>query len=327
MRAVVQDVYGPPEVLRLAEIERPVPGRGQVLLKVHAAAVDAGVWHLVTGRPYLLRLAGFGVRAPRRRVPGLDAAGTVVAVGPDAGGLRPGDEVYGNCHGSFAEYACADVSRLAPRPPGLDWAEAAAVPVSGCTALQALRDRGRLAAGRSVLVIGAGGGVGTFAVQLAAAAGAHVTAVCSGAKADLVRSLGAEHVIDHTREDPLAGDRRYDLVLDIAGNRPLRRLRRVLTGRGTLVIVGGEEGGDWIGGNDRQLRALLLSPFVRQRLTTLASTTRSADLRELSELIGTGRVRPVIDRVLPLAEAAEGVRLLHAGVVRGKIAIRVSEPD
>ncbi|MGW4891630.1 NAD(P)-dependent alcohol dehydrogenase [Kitasatospora sp. NPDC004240] len=325
MKAIVQDVYGPPEVLRLGEVDRPVPGRGEVLLRVRAAAVDAGVWHLMAGLPYAIRLAGFGVRAPKNPVRGLDVAGTVEAVGPEVTGLRPGDEVYGSADGSFAEYARARADRLAPKPAGLDWEQAAAVPVSGCTALQALRDRGRVAAGQRVLVIGAGGGVGTFAVQLAKAFDARVTAVCSGGKAERVRAIGADEVIDHTREDPLAAAGRYDLILDIAGNRPLGRLRRALTVRGTLVIVGGEAGGRMLGGNDRQLRALLLSPFLRRRLTTLAATQRRADLLRLGELIEAGSVRPVIDRVLPLAEVPEAVRLLRAGQVCGKIAIRIGD--
>ncbi|MGW6917750.1 NAD(P)-dependent alcohol dehydrogenase [Kitasatospora sp. NPDC054939] len=323
MKAIVQDVYGPPEVLRLDEIDRPEPGRGEVLVRVRAAGVDAGVWHLMAGLPYLLRFAGFGVRAPKQRVRGLDVAGVVEAVGPEVQDLRPGDEVYGSADGSFAEYAVAKAARLAPKPRTLDWEQAAVVPVSGCTALLALRDSGRVRAGQRVLVIGAGGGVGTFAVQLAKAFGAHVTGVCSPGKVELVRGIGADEVLDYTREDPVDGSRRYDLILDIAGNRTLRGLRRALTERGTLVIVGGEAGGAWIGGNDRQLRALLLSPFVRHRLTTLAATERQADLRQLTELIEAGSVRPVVDRVLPLAEVPEAVRLLRAGRVAGKIAVRV----
>ncbi|MEV0415532.1 NAD(P)-dependent alcohol dehydrogenase [Streptomyces sp. NPDC050448] len=323
MRAIVQDVYGPPDVLRLEEIEQPVPEPGEVLLRVQAAGLDQGVWHLMTGTPYAIRAAGFGLRAPGQRVRGLDVAGRVEAVGAGVGRFRPGDEVYGTCTGSFAEYACAKEDELAPRPARLTPEEAAVVTTSACTALQALRT-GRLETGQRVLVIGASGGVGTYAVQLAKALGAaHVTGVCSAPKTDLVRSLGADAVMDYTREDPTDGARRYDLVLDIAGNRPLRRLRRALTPRGTLVIVGGETDGRWIGGHDRQLRALLLSPFTRHRLRGLAATPRPEDLRILGEFIQSGALNPVVDRTYPLAEVPDAIRRLREGSVRGKIAIRV----
>ncbi|MFE6845309.1 NAD(P)-dependent alcohol dehydrogenase [Streptomyces sp. NPDC057686] len=327
MRAVVQDVYGPPEVLRLEETEQPVPGPGEVLLRVQAAGLDQGVWHLMTGTPYALRAAGFGLRAPRQRVRGLDVAGRVEAVGPGVSRFRAGDEVYGTCTGSFAEYACAKEDELAPRPARLTPEQAAVVTISATTALQALR-AGRLKPGRRVMVIGAAGGVGTYAVQLAKALGAaHVTAVCSAPKADLVRSLGADRTVDYTREDPTDGVHRYDLVLDIAGNRPLHRLRRALAPGGTLVIVGGETEGRWIGGHDRQLRALLLSPFTRHRhrLRGLASTPRPEDLRVLGELVESGALTPVVDRTYPLAEVPDAIRRLREGHVRGKIAIRVQD--
>ncbi|MFD9100314.1 NAD(P)-dependent alcohol dehydrogenase [Streptomyces virginiae] len=323
MKAIVQDRYGPADVLRLDEVDRPVPGRGEVLVRVHAAAVDQGVWHLVTGLPYALRPV-FGLRAPRVRTPGMDLAGRVEAVGPDVTRVRPGDEVFGSCQGSFAEYACAKEDALAPKPAGLGFEEAATVPVSGVTALKALRDVGRVRAGQRVLVLGASGGVGTYAVQLAKAFGAHVTGVCSTAKTDLVRSIGADEVVDYTQEDPVDGSRRYDLVLDIAGNRPLSRLRRALTARGTLVIVGGEGGGRWLGGNERQLGALLLSPFVGQRLRSLAVMEQHhSDLLALTELIEDGSVTPVVDRSYPLAEVPDAIRHLRGGQVRGKIAIRL----
>ncbi|MFD8983930.1 NAD(P)-dependent alcohol dehydrogenase [Streptomyces sp. NPDC059564] len=324
MRAVVQDAYGPPEVLRLEETGRPVPGRGEVLLRVGAAGVDQGVWHLMAGRPYLLRAMGFGLRAPKARVPGQDVAGRVEAVGPDVTRLRPGDEVYGTCTGAFAEYARAREDRLAPRPANLTAEQAAAVPVSATTALRAVRDAGRLAPGQSVLVLGAAGGVGSYAVQLAKALGAgRVTGVCGPAAADLVRTLGADEVLDYTREDPTDGTRHHDLVIDTGGNRPLARLRRALAPRGTLVIVGGESDGRWIGGTDRQLRAQLLSPFVRHRLRGLAVTPRAADLADLARLIESGAVTPAVDRTYPLAEAAEAVRRLRSGGVRGKLVLRV----
>ncbi|MFF3691433.1 NAD(P)-dependent alcohol dehydrogenase [Streptomyces sp. NPDC002187] len=323
MKAIVHDAYGPPAVLRLEEVEQPVPGSGEVLIRVHAASVDPGVWHLTAGRPYLIRAVGFGLRAPKTRVRGMDVAGRVEAVGPEVTRLRPGDEVYGTCNGSFAEYACAKENTLAHKPKNLSFAHAAAVPASACTALQALRDAGRLQAGQTVLVIGAAGGVGTFAVQLAKAFGAHVTGVCSTTGADLARSLGADEVIDYTREDPTDGTRRYDLVLDTAGNRPLSELRRALTPRGTLVIVGGEGGGRWLGGTDRQLRALLLSPFVAHRLRGLASSQHHSDLRLLTELIEAGSVTPVVDRTHRLADVPAAIRHLKEGHARGKTVIRV----
>ncbi|MET9319624.1 NAD(P)-dependent alcohol dehydrogenase [Streptomyces sp. NPDC003038] len=323
MKAMLHDTYGPPSVLRLEEIDRPVPGRGEVLVRVRAAAVDQGVWHLMAGMPYLIRAAGFGLRAPKARVRGMDVSGQVEAVGPGVTRFQPGDEVYGSCDGSYAEYACAKEDRLALKPRNLDFEQAAAVPVSACTALKALRDAGRVRAGQTVLVLGASGGVGTYAVQLAKAFGAHVTGVCSTAKTDLVRAIGADEVLDYTREDPTNGSRRYDLVIDIAGNRPLPRLRRALTARGTLVIVGGEGGGRWIGGNDRQLRALLLSPFVAQRLCGLASVERHADLQTLAELIEAGSVTPVVDRTYALAEVPDAIRYLREGHARGKLVVRI----
>ncbi|MFE6911995.1 NAD(P)-dependent alcohol dehydrogenase [Streptomyces erythrochromogenes] len=323
MKAIVQDGYGSPEVLRLDEVDRPVPGRGEVLVRVRAAAVDQGVWHLMSGLPYALRPV-FGLRAPRVRIPGMDLAGVVEAVGPDVTRVRPGDEVYGSGKGAFAEYACAKEDSLAPKPARLGFEEAATVPVSAVTALKALRESGRVQEGQSVLVLGASGGVGTYAVQLAKAFGAHVTGVCSTAKTDLVRSIGADEVVDYTREDPVDGSRRYDLILDIAGNRPLSRLRRALTARGTLVIVGGEDGGRWIGGNERQLGALLLSPFVGHRLLPLAVMEQHrSDLETLTELIDQGAVTPVVDRTYPLAEVPDAISHLRGGGVRGKIAIRL----
>lgn len=323
MRAIVQDVYGPPEVLHLDEIAPPVPGRGEVLLRVQAAGVDMGVWHLTAGMPMAIRVAGFGLRAPRQRVPGMDVAGRVEAVGPDVTRLRPGDEVYGTCTGSFAEYACAKEDELALRPARLTPEQAAVVTISGSTALQAL-NAGRLRPGGRVLVIGASGGVGTYAVQLAKALGAaHVTGVCSASKAELVRSLGADEVLDYAREDPTDGGSRYDLVLDIAGNHPVRRLRRVLTPGGALVMVGGETDGRWLGGYHRALGALLRSPFIRHRVRVLASTPKPEDLRALGELIESGALTPSIDRTVPLAEVPDAIRRLKSGRVRGKIAVSV----
>lgn len=323
MKAIVQDRYGSPDVLQLREIDTPVVGDGEALVRVQAAGVDQGVWHLMAGLPYLVRLAGVGLRAPKNRVPGTDVAGRVEAVGENATRFRPGDEVFGTCRGSFAEYACARADRLAPKPASLGFEQAAAVPVSGYTALQGVRDRGKVRPGQRVLIIGAGGGVGTFAVQLAKEYGAEVTGVCSTTKTELVRSIGADRVVDYTREDFADGRTRYDVILDIAGNRPLSHLRRALAREGTLVIVGGEGGGRWLGGIDRQLRAHLLSPFVRQKLGTWIATQRTEDLETLGELLEAGKLTPVVDRTFPLSEAAEAIRYLRDGRARGKVVITV----
>ncbi|MFC9551379.1 NAD(P)-dependent alcohol dehydrogenase [Rhodococcus sp. NPDC056960] len=324
MKAVVQDVYGPPEILELRDVAIPVPAADQVLVRVHAAGVDRGVAHLVTGLPYPLRLAGYGLRRPKAAVPGMDLAGRVEAVGPDVTGFRTGDEVFGIGTGTFAEYACAPAAKLAHKPADLTFVQAAAIAISGLTALQAARDHGRVAAGQAVLILGASGGVGTFAVQVAKAFGAEVTGVCSTAKVDLVRSIGADHVVDYTREDVTRLGRRYDVVLDIGGNTSLSRLRRVLTPRGRLVIVGGETDGRWLGGTDRQLRALALSPFSRRTLCAFVSKEDGADLRVLRDLVESGDITPVIDRTYPLGEAVTALRRLVDGQARGKVVISVS---
>jgi 2-desacetyl-2-hydroxyethyl bacteriochlorophyllide A dehydrogenase len=324
MRAIVQDRYGSADVLRLGEIDRPAIGDDEVLVRVHAAGLDRGTWHLMAGRAYLIRLMGFGLRRPKNRVPGLDVAGTVVAAGADVTRFEVGDEVFGIGRGSFAEYACAREDKLARKPANLTFDQAAVVAISGLTALQALHDVGRLQAGQHVLIVGASGGVGTFAVQIAKAAGAEVTGVCSTTKIDLVRSAGADHVIDYSREDFASGPQRYDLILDIGGNSSLSRLRRALTATGTLVIVGGENGGRWIGGFDRQLRAVALSPFVRQRLTMKTPKEHYADLERLAELIEAGELTPIVDRTYPLHQAGDAMRHLEAGQARGKLAITVT---
>ncbi len=321
MKAIVQDRYGSADVLRLDDIDMPTPGDDDVLVRVHAAGVDPGVWHLMTGLPYLVRL-GFGLRAPKHRVRGLDVAGRVEKVGGNVTGFKPGDRVFGTCDGSFAEYACTRQDRLARMPENATFEQAAAVPVSGCTALQALRDKAEVLPGQQVLVIGAGGGVGTFAVQIARAFGAEVTGVCGAARADLVRELGA-HVIDRTREDFTKQARRYDVIVDTAGRRPLSRLRRVLTPKGALVIVGGEGGGRWLGGFDRQLRAPILTLFTAQRLIALLATTPGADLDTLRHLIENGKLTPIIDRTYPLAETPDAIRHLEQGEVRGKLVLTV----
>ena len=323
MKAIVQDTYGSPDVLQLREIDKPVVGEDEVLVRVQAAGVDQGVWHSVAGLPYLFRIAGIGVRAPKNPVPGLDLAGRVEAVGGSVTLFQPGDEVFGTCRGSFAEYASARADRLGPKPAKLSFEQAAAVPTSDATALQAVRDKGKVRPGQRVLVIGAGGGVGTFAVQLAKAFGAEVAGVCSTTKMELVRSIGADRVIDYTREDFADGRNRYDVILDIAGNRSLSHLRRALAPEGRLVIVGGEGGGKWFGGIDRQLRAQVVSLFVRQKLGTLIATARKEDLEELRGLVGAGKVTPVVDRTFPLGEVPEAIRYLRDGHARGKVVITV----
>jgi NADPH:quinone reductase-like Zn-dependent oxidoreductase len=320
MKAVVRDAYGSVEVLRLREVDRPVAGEGEVLVRVRAAGVDQGVWHLMAGMPYVMRLAGFGVRAPKSPFLGYDVAGRVEAVGANVSLFRPGDEVFGTCRGSFAEYAAARADRLASKPHNVSFEQAAAVPISGYAALQAVRDHGRVRAGQRVLIIGAGGGVGTFAVQIAKADGAEVTGVCSTAKTELVRLIGADHVIDYTRGEFADGHNRYDVILDIAGNRPLSQLRRALTPRGTLVIVGAEDAGNWLGVG-RQLRAAALSPFVNQKLGTFISKERSQDLKELRKLLEAGTIRPVLDRTFRLDQVPEAIRYLRDGRARGKIVI------
>jgi NADPH:quinone reductase-like Zn-dependent oxidoreductase len=319
MQAIVQDTYGDADVLRLAQIGTPEIAGNEVLLRVHAAGIDRGTWHLMTGRPYLLRLAA-GFRKPRNRVPGLDVAGTVVALGSAVTRFALGDEVFGFSRGSFAEYAVAREAKLARKPANATFELAAVVPVSGVTALQALT-AGRIKPGQRVLITGASGGVGSYAVQLAKALGAEVTGVCSTAKLDLVRSLGADHVIDYSADDFADGGGRYDLILDIAGNPSLARLRRALAPAGTAVLVGGEQGGSWTGGMDRQLRALALSPFLRQRLTMCTTRQRSADLERLAELIDAGKVTPSLDRTYPLDQGPQAMRHLVAGKARGKVAV------
>jgi len=323
MKAIVQDSYGSADVLEFRDIAKPEIAGDEVLVRVHAAGVDRGVWHLMTGLPYPVRLAGYGLRAPKTPVPGTDLAGVVTAVGHEVTGFQPGDEVFGTGKGTFAEYARAPQSQLAPKPANLTFEQAAAVAVSGLTALQGLRDHGRVQPGQTVLITGASGGVGTFAVQLAKAFGAQVTGVCSTTKTDLVQSIGADHVIDYTREDFADGKQRYDVILDIGGNPSLSRLRRALTPKGTLVIAGGETPGRWLGGTDRQLRALLLSRFVDQKLTTFICRENPEDLLVLKELIEAGKVTPVIDRSYPLSEAAKAIRYLEQGHARGKVVITV----
>ena len=323
MKAMVRDAYGPPEVLEFRDIDIPEIADNEVLVRVHAAGVGRDVWHVMAGLPYPMRLAGYGLRAPKNPVIGSDVAGVVEAVGKNVGRFQRGDEVFGIGKGSYAEYVRAREDKLAPKPENLTFEQAAVLAIMGSTALQALRDHGKVRPGQEVLVIGASGGVGTYAVQIAKAYRAHVTGVCSTTKVGMVRSIGADHVIDYTREDFAEGDQRYDLILDIGGNSTLSRLRRALASRGTLVITGGEGGGRWLGGTDRQLRAMLLSPFVGQKLGTFIDRENHEDMIILKDLIEAGKITPVIDRTYPLAEVPEAMRYLEEGHARGKVVISV----
>ncbi|MEZ5238902.1 MAG: NAD(P)-dependent alcohol dehydrogenase [Microthrixaceae bacterium] len=322
MDAVTQYRYGSPaEVLGLEVTEVPEPGPGEVLVRVRAAGVDQGTWHLVAGMPYVVRASGFGLRRPKCAVAGLDFAGEVVAVGEGVTDHRAGDEVFGIARGSFAQYAVAEVDRIAPKPEGLSFAEAAVLGVSGLAALQAVRDEAGVAVGDRVLVIGASGGVGSYAVQIAKSLGAEVTAVAGTAKLDLVRSLGADHVIDYTAGPIGESGGGYDVVIDIAGNRRLRELRGLLAERGRLVIVGGEGGGRLVGGVDRQVRAALWSLFSSKKMSMLISSENSADLRAIGELVDAGALVAPLQRTYPLSEAVEAIENLRLGRVRGKIAL------
>ncbi|MGK0302267.1 MAG: NADPH:quinone reductase-like Zn-dependent oxidoreductase [Planctomycetota bacterium] len=322
MKAIVHDRYGGADVMKFREIERPKIGDDDVLVRVAAAGMDRGVWHLMAGMPYVIRL-GFGLRAPKNPVLGMDVAGRVEATGNNVTEFQAGDEVFGICNGSFAEYACVNRKKLARKPANLTFEQAAAVPVSGGTALQGLRDKGELRAGQKVLIIGAGGGVGTFAVQIAKAFGAEVTGVEGPTKVDMVRSIGADHIIDYRREDFSRMGQRYDVILDIAGNRSLRDLRRALLPKGTLVITGGEEGDRWIGGTDRMLRAIALSPFVGQKLRGFVASEGREHLDVLTGLIEAGKITPVIDRTYTLSETPDAMRHMLEGHPRGKIVITV----
>ena len=325
MKAIAQDEYGsaPEDVLRFGEAPRPSMGDDEILVRVRAASVDRGTWHMMSGLPYAMRLAGFGLRRPKALNPGRSVAGSVESVGKEVTGFKPGDEVYGAGQGVFAEYAVAAAQRLALKPATLSFEEAAAVPISGMTALQAVRDQAQVQAGQKVLIIGASGGVGTFAVQIAKAFGAEVTGVSSSAKMDLVRALGADHVIDYTVDDIADGEHRYDVILDIGGNRRLSHLRRALTPHGRLVIIGGETGGRGIGGFDRGIRGQLLSPFVGQKLGSLMASENSGDLTVLKGLLETGKITAAIDRTYPLSDVAAANRHMIDGRVRGKVVITV----
>lgn len=324
IRAIVQDSYGALDVLRVEQIDMPTIEANEILIRVRAAGIDRGTWHLMTGKPYLMRLMGFGFNKPKNRVPGLDVAGTVAAIGANATQFSVGDEVFGIAKGSFAEYAVANQDKVALKPKNLTFEQSAVVPVSGLTALQALRDAGRIQPGQTVLVIGASGGVGTYAVQLAKALGAsEVTGVASTTKLDLITKIGADHALDYTNDDFTNGSRRYDLIIDIGGNTRTSRLRQALTPTGTLVIVGGENKGSVTGGFGRSMRAAVKSLFVSQRLVMHMSKETAVDLEPLRAFIETGHVTPVVDTVYPLSEVADAMRHLVSGTTRGKLALVV----
>jgi NADPH:quinone reductase-like Zn-dependent oxidoreductase len=321
MRAIVQERYGSPDVLELKDIDKPVVGDDEVLVRVHAAAVNIGDWHLLTGTPYAVRMVA-GLFKPRQPVPGLDLAGQVEAVGSKVKQLRPGDEVFGWCKGAFAEHACAPVDNLLRKPANLTFEHCAAVGDSAFTALSAVRDQGKVQPGHKVLINGASGGVGTFAVQIAKSFGAHVTAVCSTKNMDMVRSIGADQVIDYTQEDFTQSGRRYDVLLDLVGNRSLSDCRRAVTPRGTYVLVGVSETGRWFG-LARQMKMLLSSPFVRQTMRVFIVRHSREDLVVLKELVEAGEIAPVIDRTYPLSEVPEALRYQGEGHTKGKIVIAI----
>jgi NADPH:quinone reductase-like Zn-dependent oxidoreductase len=323
MKAIVQDRYGSADVLEFRDINEPEVGEDDVLIQVHAAGCGPDVWHLMTGMPYMARLA-IGLRRPKAQVLGWDVAGTVEAVGANIKGIQPGDEVMGTTKGSFAELAIAGADDLVPKPANLSFEQAGALPISGITALRAVRDIGNVQPGQKVLVIGAAGGVGSLAVQIAKTFGAKVTGVSSTSKMDLIRSIGADEVIDYTRDEFADGSRHWDVIVDTAGRRSLSHLRRALTPKGTLVIVGGDGGGRWTGGFFRGvLRAPLVSLFVGQKLGGLATKVKREDLITLTELIEAGTLTPVIDRTYPLIKAPEAIRYLAEGHAGGKIVITV----
>ena len=339
MRAIVQERYGALDVLQLREIDTPAVAADEVLVRVHAASVHPDIWHVVRGRPYVLRLMGAGLRRPRQPVPGTDVAGRVQSVGRNVTRFAPGDEVFGECvqrnqwrnGGAFAEFASIPASALAPKPDRLTFEQAAAVPTSALIALRAVRDEGQVKAGDSVLVNGAGGGVGTFAVQLAKGHGATVTGVDSAGKLDLIRSIGADRVID-SREDFTKSSARYDVMVDIPGNHPFSACRRVLKPTGTYVLVGhdgfGSSAGRWLGSLPRFLKLMALAPFTRQLPALNASTpSKQHSLAVLSQLLQAGTITPVLDRTFTLDHVPDAIRYLQTGEARGKIIIAVSAPS
>jgi NADPH:quinone reductase-like Zn-dependent oxidoreductase len=323
MKAIVYRCYGAPDVLKVENIEKPVPAATQVLVKVHAASVNPYDWHYMRGKPYFMRVES-GVGAPTETRFGVDYAGTVDAVGPEVKTFKPGDEVFGARTGAFAEYVIVREERMiVPKPTNVSFEQAASIGIAGTTALQALRDHGKLQRGQKVLINGASGGVGTFAVQIAKAMGANVTGVCSTRNVDMVRSLGADHVIDYTKEDYTQGASSYDLIVDMAGSRSLLDNKRVLKPEGIFVIVGGPKGGDFLGPMAVVLKALVLSPFISQDMGMMLAQSNKEDLAFIADLIQTGKVTPVIDRHYPLSQVPEAVAYVEEGHARGKVIIDV----
>jgi NADPH:quinone reductase-like Zn-dependent oxidoreductase len=320
MKAIVQDTYGSPDVLELREIERPAPGDGDVLVRVRAASVNPQDWHIMRASPSIVRMSGFGLRTPTKPIRGTDVAGTVEAVGRNVTRFRPGDEVFGWCEGAFAEYVSAGEDHFVSKPADVSFEAAATLAMAGCTAIQGLRDTGAVQAGQNVLIIGAGGGVGTFAVQIAKALGARVTGVCGTTKLELVRSLGADHVIDYTHDDFTRSGQRYDVIFQLAGTASPADCRRALTPKGTLVLSSGE---GRFAGIDRILRAMAASPFVSQRMRVLRTKETNEDLVSLAALIETGKLTPLIDKTYPLSEVPDAIRRLEEGHTRGKLVIVV----
>lgn len=322
MKAIVYRCYGSPDVLEFADIAKPSPADGEVLVRVHAASVNPYDWHFMRGSPYFMRL-GSGIGVPTETRLGADFAGTVESVGGNVTRFKPGDQVFGGSTGAFADYVVVrEQGGLVLKPTDVTFEQAAGVPIAGLTALQALRDHGKIGPGQKVLINGASGGVGTFAVQIAKAFGAEVTGVCSARNADMVRSIGADHVIDYTKEDYTRGDERYDLIVDMVGNHSLSANRGVLIPDGRLVLVGGPKG-NWLGPLIGPLKAFLLSPFVGQDIGMMIAQFRHEDLVLIGELMQAGQVTPVIDRIFPLNELAEAMRYSESGRARGKIIISV----
>ena len=323
MRAIVRDEYGSPDVLRMSEVDKPLMGDDDVLVRVHAASVNPYDWYMMTGKPYLVRTQA-GLRRPKQRIPGVDVAGVVDAVGKDVTGLEIGDEVFGTGRGAYAEFVVASGDRIVPKPENVTFVQAAAVPMAAITALQSLRDKGQIRTGHKVLVNGASGGVGSFAVQIANSFGAEVTGVCSTRNVDMVRSLGADHIVDYTDQDFTRSDQQYDLILDIVGNHSLRRYRKALTPEGTYVSAGMEKMGNWIQPLTHLVKVMVSSLIGRQKMVGMLARFNQPDLIILAELIESGAVTPVIDRTFDLAEAPDALRYLGAGHAQGKTVITVS---
>jgi len=322
MRAITYTEYGPPDVLQFREVGKPIPEDDEVLISIRAASVNPLDWHLMRGRPYIVRMQA-GLRRPKATRLGVDVAGQVEAVGKNVTHFEPGDEVFGACKGAFAEYACASEGALVPKPPNVTFEQAAAAPVAALSALQGLRDKGRIRPGQRVLINGASGGVGTFAVQIAKSFGAEVTGVCSTRNVDMVGSIGANHVVDYTQEDFTKSERRYDLIFDSVGNHSLSETRRALTAEGTLVLAGGPDKGRWLGPLTGMLKAVVMSRFVSQKLLPFLAQLRKDDLIVVQQLLEAGRVAPVIDRSYPLRDVPAAIRYLEEGHARGKVVIRM----